>query len=198
MSEHAVGKRHPLLMYRRTLDRLWPSLVLLGAICLVLWAWSFWGKTELIPPAEAPWLFFAGALLTLLGVVFILLRFAAYVQAHRDHLRLVTPFLQTRISYRRIRAVHPVDMNSLFPPNRISWVKRGYLEPFYGRTAVVVELHGYPLPLAVLRLFLGWAMFYRQGEGFILLVPDWMAFSTELDTLRTRWLEMQKRRQSAY
>lgn len=195
MTERRKGKRYPLLMYRRTLDRLWPSLMLSGAILLALWVWAVLGKTELIPPGEAPWLLFSGGVLAVLGIVFILLRYAAYVQPHSDHLRVVTPFLQMRISYRRIHSVHPADVNSLFPPNQISWSMRSYLEPFFGQTAVVVELNGYPLPFAVLRLFLARTMFYRHTKGLVFIVPDWMEFSTDLDTLRTTWLEKQKRRQ---
>ncbi len=194
MKERTKGKRYPLLMYRRTLDRLWPSLILSGAILLALWAWAFFGKTALIPPGDAPWLLFSGILLVILGIVFILLRYAAYVQPYSDHLRLVTPFLQMRISYRRIHSVHPADVNSLYPPSQIPWSMRSYMEPFYGQTAVVVELSGYPMPLPVLRLFLARTMFFRQTKGFVFVVPDWMEFSTDLDTLRTSWLNKQMRR----
>lgn len=192
MKRSRAGKRHPLLMYLRTLDRLWPSLFLCGLILLILGLYVRFGQTPL-EQRDAAWLMISGTLLLLLSLFFIMLRYAAYVQAHSDHLRFVTPFLQMRISYRRIRSAHPAEINALFPPQRIGGSLRSFLEPFYGRTAIVLELNGYPIPQPILRLFLVRAMFHPQVEGLVLLVPDWIAFSSELDSLRAEWLSALKR-----
>lgn len=193
MKRSRSGKRYPLLMYRRTLDRFWPSLFLSGAILLVAGLYVRFAPTPL-EQDQAAWLLISGALLVILSFFFILLRYAAYVQAHSDHLRFVTPFLQMRISYRRIRSAHPAEITALFPPQRIAGSLRAFLEPFYGRTAVVLELNGYPMPKPILRLFLSRAMFHPQTEGFVLLVPDWIAFSSELDSLRAEWMSALKKR----
>ncbi len=185
------GKRYPLLMYRRTLDRLLPSLFLSGLILLVAGVYVRFADTPL-EQEEAAWFFVSGGLLVALSLFFILLRYAAYVQPRSDHLRFVTPFLQMRISYRRIRSAHPAEINALFPPQRISGSLRSFLEPFYGQTAIVLELNGYPLPKPLLRLFLSRSMFHPQADGFVLLVPDWMAFSSELDSLRSEWMSALK------
>ncbi len=197
MKRSRSGKRYPLLMYRRTLDRLWPSLFLSGVILLVIGVYVRFASTP-IAKEEAPWLFISGALLVVLSLFFILMRYAAYVQPHADHLRFVTPFLQMRISYRRIRSTHAAEINALFPPQRISRSLRSFLEPFYGQTAIVLALNGYPMPKPILRLFLTRAMFHPQGEGFILLVPDWIAFSGELESLRSQWLSAQKQRTTSF
>ncbi|MCS6908787.1 MAG: hypothetical protein RML93_13030 [Anaerolineales bacterium] len=191
MKRLRVGKRHPLLFYRRTLDRLWPTLFLCGAILLTIGIYVRFARTPL-HQAEAPWLMLSGGLPLALSLFFLLLRHAAYVQAHPDHLRLVTPFLQMRISYRRIRSTHPAELDALFPPQRVSAILRSFLAPLYGRTAVVLELNGYPLPKPLLRLFLAPAMFHPHTEGLVLLVPDWIAFSSELDTLRADWIGKSK------
>lgn len=196
MRRSRSGKRHPLLMYRRTLDRLWPSLFLCGLILLVVGIYARFAHTP-IGSKEAPWLMISAALLLLLSLFLIFLRYAAYVQPRADHLRFVTPFLQMRISYRRIRSAHPAEISALFPPQRIAPSLRSFLEPFYGRTAMVLELNGYPLPKSILRLFLSPAMFHPQIEGLILLVPDWIAFSGELDSLRSEWLSAWKRQNVA-
>ena len=196
MKRSSSGKRHPLLMYRRSLDRLWPIIFLSGAILLISGIYVRFAQTPL-DKADAPLLLISGALLVILSLFFILLRYAAYVQSRSDHLRFVTPFFQMRISYRRIRSAHPAEINALFPPQRISGSLRSFLEPFYGQTAVVLELNGYPMPKPILRLFLTQAMFHPQAEGLVLLVPDWIAFSSELDTLRSEWLTTLKRRTSS-
>jgi hypothetical protein len=39
----------------------------------------------------------------------------------------------------------------------------------------------------MLKIFLAPQMFSPQGKGFVFLVPDWMDFSTELDSFRSSW-----------
>jgi hypothetical protein len=50
------------------------------------------------------------------------------------------------------------------------------------------------LPPFFLRFFLAPQMFYKRGKGLVLLVPDWMALSTEIDTFVGAWLQVQKQR----
>jgi hypothetical protein len=66
------------------------------------------------------------------------------------------------------------------------------LDPFYGRTAVVVELSDYPMNPRIMRFFLAPQMFSPRSKGLVFLVPDWMAFSTELDSFWGAWLQSQK------
>jgi hypothetical protein len=87
--------------------------------------------------------------------------------------------------------VHPTLVQQLFPPGESSWAQRSFLEPFYGKTAVVIELHGYPMSPALLKLFLPAQMFSPQFTGFVILVPDWMKMSTELDSFYGAWLQTQ-------
>ncbi len=179
------GKRYPLLFYRRAMDRLWVATLILGIILGGIWLWFWMSDTPLITPGNETWLL-AGSVAALGFTAFAYIaRRAAYVQPQRDHLRLVTPFLRLNISYRRIRSVHPASFQQLFPPGKASWAQRSFLEPFYGRTAVVVDLTSYPMSPGLLRFFLAPQMFSPQSTGFVILVPDWMEFSTELDTFRS-------------
>jgi len=181
----STGKRHPLLFYRRAMDRLWVATLFLGIILGGVWVWFWMSDTPLITPGNETWIL-AGSVAALGFTVFAYIaRRAAYVQPRRDHLRLVTPFLRMNISYRRIRSVHPASFQQLFPPGKASWAQRSFLEPFYGRTAVVIELTSYPMSPGLLRFFLAPQMFSPQSTGFVILVPDWMEFSTELDTFRS-------------
>jgi hypothetical protein len=117
----------------------------------------------------------------------------AYVQPRHYHIRLVTLLAHQRL-YRRLISTHPADFAQAFPPKDASWAQRRLFEPFYGMTVVVLELSAFPLPPALLRLFLAPQMFYRRAKGIVLLVPDWMALSTELDSLVGAWQQEQKRR----
>jgi len=184
MKSRRTGSRYTLLLYKRVMDRLWKSTLFLGLILLGLWGWGWFSPLVLIEAQNSAWLL-AGAGLVLGFTLFAFFgRNMAYVQAQPDHLRLVTPFLRTNISYRRVRSVHPANFQQLFPPNEARWAEKRLLEPFYGQTAVVVDLSDYPIPPVFLRLFLAPQMFSKSNKGFVLLVPDWMAFSTEMDTFR--------------
>lgn len=196
MRTRKAGMRHRLLLYRRTMDRLWIATLVLGVLLGAIWLWFWFSETPILNPGNEIWLL-AGAAVSLGFTVFAFVsRSAAYVQPHRDHLRLVTPFLRLKISYNRIRNVHPTLFQQLFPPDRSSWAQRSLLHPFYGRTVVVVELTSYPISPIFLRLFLSPQMFSPQSNGFVFIVPDWMAFSTEIDTFRSSWMQARKRRKT--
>jgi hypothetical protein len=194
MKTQKAGKRHRLLLYRRTMDRLWIATLILGILLGVIWLWLWFSETPILETDNDIWLL-AGAVGALGFTIFaFVVRNAAYIQPRHDHLRLVTPFLRLSISYKRIRGVHPAAFRQLYPPNQASWSQRSFLEPFYGKTAVVVDLVSYPLHPLLLRFFLSPQMFSSQSIGFVLLVPDWMSFSTELDSYRSSWMQTQKRR----
>jgi hypothetical protein len=140
----------------------------------------------------------AGAAISLGFALFAFFgRHMAYVQPRSDHLRVVTPFLRLHISYRRVLSAHPSEFSQLFPPQEASWAQRRLLSPFYGQTAVVLELASYPLPPWVLRFFLAPQMFSPHTTALVLLVPDWLRFSTELDSFMGAWQQLQKRRSAA-
>ncbi len=186
-----AGRRHPLLLYRRMMDRIWKPVLALVVVCGLILVISWLTGLELVPVESEPWLLGGTLLLVLAAAGAYLARTMAYVQARSDHLRLVTPFLHLRISYRRIRSVHPSEFHQLFPPQQSTWAQRRILETFYGTTAVVIELTSYPLSPRALRLFLAPQMFSPQSKALVLLVPDWMALSTEIDSLTGYWLQNQ-------
>jgi len=159
-----------------------------------------------------PWVFWLGiSLLILAGAIFywgmeqwrwvtiasvgvfdifasILMRFfrnSAYVQIFPTHLRLATPFLRMNISYKRFRRSGPSNMGALFPPNRISSAQAEVVQQVAGMTAVVIELTGHPMSQSALRLFLSPLFFKDKTPNFVILIEDWMRFSSELDSTRS-------------
>lgn len=179
------GRRYPLLLYTRMLDRWWPALFLIGLGTLAL-AWPAYSNlyTRLMEPWRWMTLILVGSAVVLASLLMLALRKSAYVQAFPDHLRLVTPFLRMNISYRRIQRTMPVAMTALFPRRRLSGLKRDILEPLFGHTALVMDMNALPIPAPTLRLFLSPFFFKDQTAHIVILVKDWMAFSTELDTMR--------------
>jgi hypothetical protein len=185
--------RHTLLLNKRMMDRLLLPSFVLGLLLGLIWWWSNFMDTTIIENGNNAWI----AVSAFVALSFTLLAFVtrrmAYVQAYNTHLRIVTPFLRLNISYKRIRNTHPADFHQLFPANRASWAQTRFLAPFYGMTAVIVEMHSFPISPKLLRLFLPSQMFSKNAEGLVLLVPEWMKLSTDIDTYRGVWLQKQGR-----
>jgi hypothetical protein len=181
-----AGKRYPLLVYTRMLDRWWPALFLIGAGTLAL-AWPFY--QDVYVRLTAPWRWMglagAGALVVVAALVMLAFRKSAYVQPLADHFRLATPFLRMNVSYRRIQRTTTANMAILFPPRNLHGLQKDIAEPLLRRTAVVIELNALPIPASTLRLFLSRFFFKDKTPHLVILVDNWMGFSTELESLRT-------------
>src|SRR5512139_656092 len=169
-----AGHRYRLLMYTRMLDRWWPAVIWLAAGLFAL----AWAVRSYFPDFSSAWrwqtLGTVGVFTLLFGLFLLVIRSAAYVQPRSDHLRLVTPFLRLNISYKRLRRASSATMEGLFPYSTVSEWRREILEPLAKRTAIVVELNGYPISQSVLRLFLSPFFFKDRTPHFVLLVDDWM------------------------
>lgn len=191
-----AGKRYTLLIYRRMMDRWWPAVFLLGLALLSL-AWPFYH--DLYTRLTEPWRWMTpagvGAVTIMASLMMLILRNSAYVQLFGDHLRLVTPFLRLNISYRRIHRTTTATMHALFPPRSMAGLKREIIEPLGKLTAVVVELTAMPIPASTLRLFLSSFFFKDRTPHLVILVENWMGFSTELESLRVGGAQAQPAQQ---
>ena len=179
-----AGHKYPLIVYRHMLNRWWTPMIAIG---LGMFALAY---SEYIDPVGRllPWrwqLFAAiGGLSIAIGILFWVIRFFAYVQPYPNYLKLVTPFLRLNISYKRIRKTTTTEMRYLFSSKSMSGWVRDIFDPLANNTAVVIELTGYPISPAVVRLFLYRFFFKDKTPHFVILVKDWMRFSSELDSMR--------------
>ena len=190
------GQRHRLVLYTLMLNRWWKYTLSIGTILLVIAAGlaivPLW-----LPQFHFMWMsdiFFgtfagAGVYAIVLSIFLISIRKLAYVQPFDTHLRLVTPFLQMNISYRRILRASSVEMLHLFPAGRYRGTQQKILLPLANETAIVLELRGWPLPRWILRLFLSPLFFPDKSSRLALLVPKWMDFSIDLENFRSTWLD---------
>ena len=179
-----AGHRYPLTVYRHLVNRWWPPMIAIG---LGMFALAY---SEYIDPVGRylPWrwqLFAAiGGLAIVLGLLFWLLRFFAYVQPYPTYLKLATPFLRMNISYKRIKRTTATEMRYLFSQKSMSGWVRDIYSPLATQTAVLIELSSYPISPTVLRMFLSRFFFKDQTPHLVLLVKDWMRFSAELESMR--------------
>jgi hypothetical protein len=180
-----AGHKYPLIVYRHMLNRWWPPMIAIG---LGMFALAY---SEYIDPIgrflPERWQLFAaiGGLSILIGLFFWVLRFFAYVQPYPNYLKLVTPFVRLNISYKRIKKTTATEMRHLFSYKSMSGWIRDIFSPLANQTAVIVDLSGYPISPVLLRLFLSRFFFKDKTPHFVILVKDWMRFSSELDSMRS-------------
>lgn len=184
MKERKSYSRHTLLPYRRAMNRIWKITLILGIVLAIAWGWGLWDDQGVVLVSADLLLLAAAGLAFVVTFFFLAARNMAYVQPFQKYLKLVTPFLRMNISYRRMRSVRPVLVQQVFPKEEINRSQRNTLEPFFGKTAVVLELRSFPINESLLRFILPSTMFSSQFKGLVLIVPDWMKLSTEIDTFR--------------
>jgi hypothetical protein len=180
-----AGHRYPLLLYRHVVSRWWLAIILIGVGMLAV------AYSEYLKPLGpfTPWVygFYAavGGLAIMVGIFFWSIRYFAYVQPYPTYLKLVTPFLRINISYKRIKKTTASEMRYLFSIKNVSGSARDVLEDLGTKTAIVIDLNGYPISPALLRLFLYRFFFKDKTPHIVILVQDWMRFSSELESMRS-------------
>jgi len=131
----------------------------------------------------------AGGFAILITILLAAIRKSAYIQPFEKHLHLATPFLHLNISYQRLRRTYTDEFQHIFSPKKIKGWKRELIEPLARRTAIILEFTSLPVPRWTLRLFLSPFFFPDQTPRLAVLVPDWMALSSELESMRGNYLE---------
>ena len=89
------------------------------------------------------------------------------------------------ISYKRIKRSRTAEVISIFKDVKMSKMQRETISDFAKDTAIILELSSYPMSRAMLKLFLSRFFFYDNTPHLVLIMKDWMSFSTELDSIRT-------------
>lgn len=194
-----AGHRHLLVLYAHILNRWWRTLLLLGLVILGLAGGAYffpaWFPGLAVTPVSTTGLLMlagAGTFALLLAFFLLTIRKFAYVQPFDNHLLLVTPFLRLKIAYRRIRQASSVETTRLFPLQRYRGRKRAILRRMMKYTAIVLELNGLPLSRGSLEMFLSPLFFPDKSPRIALIVPDWIKFSTELESFRGAWQDGQR------
>jgi hypothetical protein len=183
------GKRFRLVIYERMWKR-WGFLSLLVALA--------WGVLWLLAPrvgflpSSLRMLILVPALASLAIFAYAFMaRRMAWVQCKPNHLRIQTPIYPLSVSYARIKVVRPSELAHIFDPSKEKPGRREWLRPYWGMTAVVVEISKYPISKGWLRLWFSRYMFSPEATGFVFLVEDWMTLSRQLDDFRNTW-ELQR------
>lgn len=181
------GDRFPLLLYHYAVSRYRRPALILAVLLLGLY---FLVSRELLawprPPADG-WLLAGGFVSTAYWLFSWVGPRLAYAQAREDHIRLQTPIYRLKISYRRVVSTRAIELAKALPPAQLTPGQRRLLEPFYDRTALGINLDGYPMPRWVLRLFLHDLFLTSDTLGLMLIVPDWMRLGNQISDRLQAW-----------
>lgn len=178
-------KKYPLIVYQHMLNRWWPPIMLMGFGMFGIAYAEYLNPMSQFLPQRMQLAGAVGVLAILVGLFFLIAKQFAYVQPHPNFLKLVTPFLRLNISYKRIRKTTATEMHYLFPKKSLSGWVQDIFAPLSSKTALVIELTGYPVSPGVLRLFLYRFFFKDKTPHLVILVEDWMRFSAELESMRS-------------
>jgi len=188
------GKRYPLLIYRRLFSLYAGPLVMLFLVSAALLGAMLVWELPRLQPMRWTLVIIAVVSILLWSALFIA-RWLAFVRCRTNSLLIQVPLYQVVVSYGRIRLTHSAQLGRIFPPQRQNWSQRRFLEPLWGRTVIVVETKGLPLPRWWLRLWLSKYLLMPDVNGFVFAVEDWMGLDQEIDSFRSnwflRWKEMQ-------
>jgi len=194
-----IGHRHRLIIYTYLMNRWWRATLAIGIVLLITAA-GLGGLPLFLPKFPVMWVddwklwlaAGAGGFAIFLTLLLALLRNSAYIQPFEKYVRLATPFLRLNISYQRLRRTYTDEFQRIFPPKKMRGWKRELVQPLAGRTALLLEFTSLPVPLWTLRLFLSQFFFPDRTLRLAILVTDWMALSSELDSLRGNYIESQR------
>jgi hypothetical protein len=186
------GDRFPLLIYQR-----WAKMLRLPSLLIVVASGAAWWFASDVPLlADHDWVpIIIGIVSAAIFFYSLLARQAAYMQCYPNYVKLRTPFFSVLVSYRRILRVRPVEFHSQFPPTDMNRSQRRLLQPFFGRTVILMELNSYPISERRLRVWLPWFMFATEAVGFVLVVKNWMALSRQISTYSDHWVTRRQERQ---
>jgi hypothetical protein len=194
MSDLTPGDRYQLLLYHFAVSRYRRPAMLLALLLLGLW---YPVSLDMLPWPRPPadgWLLAGGFVSAAFFFFAWLGPRLAYVQPRENHLRLQTPIYRLKVSYRRILDTRAVELPKLLPPSSLPAGRRRLVMPFLDRTALVVDLDGYPLPTWLMRFFLHALFFSPDRTGLVLIVADWMGLSNQLVDRIEAWRASRQRR----
>lgn len=180
MTTHQAGDKFRLLLYQRSIQRYRRLSFTLALLLLVLWYPVSRNDLSWPPSTSSGWLLFGGLVSLIYWFITIFGPRMAFAQAQKDHLRLQTPFYKLRISYQRIQNTRPVDIKKMFPPASLRKRDLWLLKPFFGTTALGVNLHDWPIRPGILRLFFNSLFLANDQTGLVLVIEGWMELSNQI------------------
>jgi len=179
-SEHNKTRKHRLLFYQHSMDRM--SVLLLLTSISFFAAWWYAPLIPLFQPPKDKNLLLGALVASLLLTISLFLRHGAFVQAQPKHILIKYPFFTLHIPYELVMGVRMVEMKKALQGTRLNIRNRRFVKPYQKTIVATLHLNDYPSPEWWLHLFLPRYMFLGRGKGFIFHIAYWMDFNVEVDS----------------
>ncbi|MEM7335892.1 MAG: hypothetical protein AAF490_27690 [Chloroflexota bacterium] len=178
--------KHPLLIYEQLSQRFRTKLLLvwiflLGVLIinlivpfLGLFVVALWVS---IPAVMLWWGYYA----------FVVPK--AWIEVKGKHLLVKLPMQEIRISYGRIDNIIATKMSEHFGFDELNGREQAILAPYFKQTCALMKLTSIPAKLN--KKNAPWYFFSPHHKGVLLIVPNWMRLSRQIETARTKWQERQ-------
>ncbi len=178
-----VGNKYRMIFVRDSLTRVFRNMMFVTVITMLVWWVAPYSPGFFRPPNDI-YLLWLAILFLVVMILALLFRNSSYAQAKRKYLLLKMPIFWVRIPYDLVENVRMVVFKDLYDKKKMSWAQRRFLSPYIHKTVVSVNLTNYPRNKFLLSLYLPNYLFKPKGKGngFVIYVKDYLAFSTEVDS----------------
>ncbi|NLE77836.1 MAG: hypothetical protein GX605_13940 [Chloroflexi bacterium] len=155
-------------------------LVVLGLGALYLW------NPEPLQPLRPFWLAGAAAVVLLVALQWRATR-PGLVALGSEEFIIRLPGQTLSVPYAAIELTHATVIQKEFPPETLARREMEAVRGYAERSAVVVVLREWPQSPPWIRKRLGAHFLSHNGQGLLLLAPDWLALHQALDSAIERW-----------
>lgn len=178
-------KRYKLILYEHLMKRWYSATFFLALVLIAFGVYVFYFVEDAqLSDVGSFTLWGLGAFALFTTILLFLLRRGSYTRLFPSYLQIVTPFLRVKVPYKTITRTQTLEFRNAFPPKKLKGQRADIVFPFAGKTAIVVSLTKFPIWSGLLHTFMSPFFFADNSPHFILLVDDWLSFSTDLESLR--------------
>lgn len=206
MAKKKGGKpnRHRLLVYHELGQRLRTPPLLIALMGLMLLGIGWLGSNNILaannPLLNSIWdrRIFIYIMIIVSGGLYIFTIFMgrrSFVEVTPRALRVQGGLVRMDFSYRRIRSLRLVNIESQYPVRQLKSRDYALIEPFLKYTCVGIDLKSWPWPgerwlrqLWIKFLFLG-----QKSTGLLFIVEEAMILNTQITAAQQRSLEASKK-----
>ncbi|MEN8240704.1 MAG: hypothetical protein ABFS17_02190 [Chloroflexota bacterium] len=175
------GKKHKNLFVTHSMNRIWRRLLVASILIWAAWWAAPYAGSFLRPPFDL-YLEYAGLASLGLTLLAFLMRNRGFIQARGKFVHLRGVLFRIRIPYERIDNVRMAVFREVYRGVKLSWAQRRFFKKHYKETVATLILDKYPRPRFLLRILLPSYVFLPRGDGFLVLVKDYVLFNTEVDS----------------
>ena len=178
-------KRYKLILYQHLMKRWYGATFFLGLVLVAFGVYVYFFVEDIrLSDTGSFTLWGLGAFSIIIALILFLLRSGSFVRLFPTYLQIVTPFMRVKVPYKSINRTQTMEFRNTLAKKKIKGQQADIVVPFTNKTVIIVSLAKFPIWAGFLRTFMSPFFFMDKTPHFVLLLDDWLGFSTELESLR--------------